>query len=107
MISLKPGVKLTGLAPQIVLALLIVHEIYRAASIPCVVTSANDSQHGENSLHSRDGLCRAVDVRTKTWLLDKQQLRIDVKAALGDDFDVVLEHLGEDNEHLHVEYDPK
>ena len=70
----------------------------------CTITSANDSKHSEKSLHYNG--C-ALDFRTKDYAGDKQALRDRIKAALGPDFDVVLEALGEDNEHIHVEYDPK
>lgn len=100
--KLKPGVRLTDLCPQMVLAACVIDEIYR--DVECIITSANDSKHGANSWHYKG---RALDFRTKTYAGDKQALRDEIKSALGQDFDVVLEALGEDNEHLHVEYDPK
>ena len=100
--KLKAGVRLTDLQPQMVLAAFIVDEIY--ADAECTITSANDSKHSDASLHYKG--C-ALDFRTKDYAGDKQALRDRIKAALGPDFDVVLEALGEDNEHIHVEYDPK
>jgi len=104
---LKPGVRLTGLQPQIVLAAVVVHSIMARSGMECIITSANDSTHGANSLHSRDGLCRAMDFRTKNYPFDKRALAQEVRASLGPDFDVVLEDEGGPNEHMHVEYDPK
>ena len=101
---LKAGVKLTDLAPQMVLAAVIVERIYDSYRCDCVITSANDSKHGKDSLHYRG---RALDFRTKNYTGDKQALRDEIKEALGADFDVILEDLGGDNEHIHVEYDPK
>jgi hypothetical protein len=80
-----------------------------------VITSANDGKHGAGTLHhSRegkftDGLCRACDYRTKYLGLDGRELELrdKVKEALGNDFDVAMEDIGGENEHLHVEYDPK
>ena len=100
--KLKPGVRLTDLAPQMVLAALVIDGLY--GDMECVITSANDAKHSAASLHYKGG---ALDFRTKTYAGDKQALRDEIKAALGQDFDVVLEALGEDNEHLHVEHDPK
>lgn len=100
--KLKPGVRLTDLSPQMVLAAMVIDGLY--GDVECVITSANDSKHGVNSWHYKG---RALDFRTKTYLGDKQALRDEIKASLGQDFDVVLEAVGEDNEHLHVEYDPK
>jgi hypothetical protein len=103
MIKLKPGVSLKGVQPQIVLAALIVESIYASHSAVCTITSCNDSAHSTDSFHYR-GL--ALDFRTKDYLSDKKQLRDEIAAALGAEFDVLLENEGKDNEHIHVEYDP-
>ena len=100
--KLKPGVRLTDLQPQVVLAAFIVDEIY--ADAECVITSANDSKHSDASLHYKG--C-ALDFRTHNYSNDKGELRDRIKAALGQDFDVVLEAVGTPNEHLHLEWDPK
>jgi len=72
----------------------------------CVITSANDGKHAVDSLHYGG---RACDYRTKYLGLDGRELELRgrVKDALGSDFDVVMEDIGGENEHLHVEYDPK
>lgn len=104
--ALKAGVRLTDLCSQMVLADSIIKEVFRNFGVPCVITSANDSKHSATSWHYKG---RALDYRTKYPGLDgrEQELRDEVKEALGPDFDVVLEAVGTDNEHLHVEYDPK
>lgn len=104
--AIKSGVKLTDLCPQMALVFPIVQNVYRhhMPTYECTITSCNDSKHGEHSLHYKG---RAFDFRTKDYTGDKQLLRDEIKAALSDEFDVVLEHLGEDQEHIHVEYDPK
>lgn len=101
---LKEGVHLADLQPQMVLAAVIVHSIYSRSGCECVITSANDSAHSERSWHYKG---RAFDFRTKNYKFDKGALRQEIKAALGEDFDVLLEDEGGANEHLHVEYDPK
>jgi len=75
------------------------------------ITSWADSQHGTNSWHLRTGLPagdgRAVDVRTKT--LPRELVQVFYRnvqrrlTLLG--FDVVLEDLNGEQEHLHVELD--
>lgn len=102
--KLKPGVKLTSLQPQIVLAAMMVERMYAAAGGECTITSANDSTHGTSSLHYAG--C-ALDFRTKDFGGDKVALLADIRAALGEEFDVLLEHPGGDEEHIHVEYDPE
>lgn len=113
--KLKPGVKLTNLTPQMALAAVIVGSVYHRVdpNASCMLTSVNDSKHGAGSLHHciegkyTDGQCRAFDVRTKDVTANKLYLVQEVKNALGDEFDVVLEGVGTANEHLHVEYQPK
>lgn len=103
--SLKTGVRLTDLAPQIVLAYVIVKDIFASRFLPCVITSANDSRHGANSWHYKG---RALDFRTKYAALNghEAELLAEIREALGDEFDVVLESVGTENEHIHIEYDP-
>mgnify|MGYP001589919728 CR=1 FL=1 len=70
-----------------------------------LVTSGNDKIHMKKSKHYSD---EALDFRTKHLApAEKTALRNEVKRRLGKDFDAILEDEGGDNEHLHVEYDPK
>lgn len=83
-----------------------------------LITSANDSRHGDRSLHYKD---HALDVRilgNRTGgirfpsalalapeLFQRQEARAwrdRLAARLGRDYDVVLEA-----DHLHIEYDPE
>ena len=104
--KLKPGVKLTDLQPQIVLAMMVTEEVFAEFGVPLVVTSCNDGKHSPTSWHYKG---RAFDARTKYEAVDgkEQALRDAVKEALGADFDVVMEAVGTDNEHLHLEWDPR
>lgn len=68
-----------------------------------LITSANDSCHMLGSKHYEGA---AVDVRTKHLSApDRAALISEVKKRLGKDYDVILEFLGQPNEHLHVERD--
>ena len=104
--KLKPGVRLFDIKPQIVLGMIVVNAVYQKFGVEFVVTSVNDGKHGDGSWHYKG--C-AFDCRTKQAALEgvEQRLRDEIKAALGDDYDVVLESVGTDNEQIHVEYDPK
>jgi len=110
MISLKPGVKLKDLVPQISLAIAIAHSIFPlyAGGGKMTVTSCNDSKHKVGSLHY---LGRAVDIRFNALSgitpADRVKLARLVRNALGAEFDVLHEYIGTDNEHLHLEWDPK
>jgi len=108
-LKFKVGVNQAGVVPEMVLGIQVVCSIYTKHGHDCIITSMHDSQHGPNSLHSRDGLCRAVDFRTKhiPTSLEKGQIASEVKDALGNNYDVVFEHENEAAEHLHVEWDQK
>ena len=102
--KLKTGVKLKDLSPQMVLGANIIDRVYMEHSHNPTVTSCNDGKHSETSLHYSGN---ALDWRTKDFYGDKQALVYAIKDALGSNFDVVLEALGTDNEHIHTEYQPK
>jgi hypothetical protein len=100
MLSLKPGVKIDKLQPQMVLALIVAHEVYRDLGAPCTVTAGNDGAHMAGSLHYA-GL--ALDFRTRNLLADNKELvAARLRERLTADFDVVLEA-----DHVHIEYQPK
>jgi len=98
--KLKNNVKLADLQPQALLGMLVAEEVYREAGADFVITSVNDSKHMGNSLHYSG---YAFDCRI--WTLEedmRQPVANDISAALGEDFDVVLE-----SDHIHIEYDPQ
>lgn len=77
------------------------------------VTSMNDSQHGEHTLHhpvyDAEGKLikagNAADLRV--WYIDletQQAIARELRRRLGPNYDVVLET---DPPHIHVEFDPK
>lgn len=100
----KPNVRLKDLTPQMALAAIVVYHLYQSKGIECVITSANDSVHGERSLHYKGN---ALDFRTKNYPGDKRWLKEEIAANLGQDFDVVYEDPDGDNQHIHVEYQPR
>ena len=95
---IKNGVDLRGLTPQMAIAYTIATKCY--GQYDCVITSANDSKHGPNSLHYKD---QALDLRTRH--MNEQELQAvfhKLKKTLGSQFDVMLE-----SDHLHLEWQPK
>ncbi len=96
--------KLSGLTAQMALAAGVVDSIYGLHGEHATVTSANDSTHSAGSLHYSG--C-ALDFRTHDFEGDRAALVLELRDALGSEFDVVLESAGTDNEHIHVEWDPK
>jgi len=106
MILLKPTVRFKRLRPEIYNTFPILEEIWleHAEGAELVITSANDSTHSSKSLHYHD---LALDLRSKNVTTPiKLKLLEAMKARLAG-FDVILEAFGKENEHFHLEYDPK
>ena len=101
----KVGVGIKELKPQIILAAILAERVYSKFGVSAmIVTSCNDGQHMTNSKHYTGN---AVDLRTKTVGLARQlveAIKVQLK-PLG--YDVIFEDEHGDNEHLHIEYDPK
>lgn len=108
MIQFKEGVRLTfPLRPELERILIGIETLWPTATYgPAVVTSGNDGRHMTGSCHYEN---RAIDLRSKSLKTEqeKAQLVEALRGWLGPDYDVILEHLGEDNEHVHVEADGK
>lgn len=99
MISIKHGVSLRKLQPQMSLALPVVAAVYTKYGYDTVITSGDDGRHSNVSLHY-DG--DALDFRTRDCkLADLGPITAELRAALPG-YDVVCE-----SDHIHIEYDPK
>lgn len=102
---LKDGVIVKGIQPETVLGYIIVQGIFFRYKLTCTITSALDGKHGANSLHPKG---YALDFRSKHLRpLTKKDIETVCKKALGKDYFFFLEAEGTDNEHFHMEYDPK
>jgi hypothetical protein len=100
MLFLKPGVRITGIRPEIVLAALALERVFAQAGVDLTITACVDGKHSVGSLHYAGA---AIDVRTRDVPADKlPKLVAQIKACLGDDFDVLQEAT-----HLHIEHQPK
>jgi hypothetical protein len=97
--KLKPGVNLQDVSWRLFFAAVVAEEIYKKYGAELVITSANDGKHGDKTLHHK-GL--ALDLRT--WNLNGRHLEVatEMRKALGDAYDVVVE-----SDHIHLEYDPE
>lgn len=95
------GVKVTGMLPEILLAIMITQALYiEWKYTDFVITSIKDGVHMKDSLHYSG---KAFDFRF--WNIpDIMRSRFvqELKVRLGQDYDVVLEV-----DHIHVEFDPK
>ena len=98
--TLKPSVRLTGIKPELAVALMVADSVYRDHGCLMVVTAVCDSKHSPGSLHYA-GL--AADLRTRDIAPETVAKIVErLKSALGMDFDVVLEA-----DHVHLEFQPK
>lgn len=98
---LKPGVRLHNLTPQMILAAIIVSQVFDSIPKEAVITSGSDEHAGPLTLHD-DG--NALDFRTRD--LARAQVQIiaaQIRLRLGELFDVVIE---DTPPHIHVEYQP-
>lgn len=98
-VKAKVGVKIGDLKPEALEALKIVYLLYRCHNRTLTVTSTNDGKHMKGSKHYSGNAfdCRIWDFLPNSLLT----LIKDVKALLGDEFDVLHE-----DSHIHVEFDP-
>jgi hypothetical protein len=95
---LKAGVRVLGIRPEVVLALMIARDVYESfgAHDSFVITSAVEGQHKRASKHYSGA---AVDLRRPNAA---DIIVADLQRRLGNDYDVILEA-----DHVHLEYDPK
>lgn len=102
MLSIKDGVTLLGLQPQMLVALMAAHAIYEKRGRELVITAGNDGKHAETSLHYAG--C-ALDFRTNNLASPQSDgiaIAAELTKALGRDFQVLFE-----GDHIHCAYRPK
>src|SRR5258706_15957258 len=105
MLSIKSGVRILGVQTEMLLAINIIYSVYEELSFNCQITSIMDGVHGVGSLHYSGN---AVDFGVHTVPTSRLAEVVDlIKNNLGMDFDVLHEYVGQDREHIHVEYQPK
>lgn len=98
MIKVEDGVRLHGLRPEIILAIMIADQVFDGYGSDAIVTSAIEGKHSRGSLHYAGS---AVDLRR--WHLDDPVEAVkELQERLGDDYDVILE-----DTHIHVEWQAK
>lgn len=100
--SLKVGVRIDLVKPQIALAFAVIQAIYaHFGEDECVITSGNDGS-GVHMVGSKHFEGYAIDLRLPKQGAKWSIIHKTMKDALGKEFDVLFE-----KNHYHVEYDPK
>ena len=95
---LKPGVRILGVKPEILLAMMVAERAYLPDEM--TITSVMEGTHKRGSDHYTGN---AFDCRIRHISRARaEEIAHQIGDALGDDFDVVLKP-----DHLHIEYDPK
>lgn len=98
----KKGVKIKGIQPETILALVVADEVYKERGRPegVTVTSISDGKHMTGSKHYTG---HGADLRTYYFHPDIQLEIVDMlRHRLTDEYDVALEE-----DHIHLEFDPK
>lgn len=104
---IKEGVDIRNLTPEILLGAMIARDVLGVYGVETVITAAFDGKHMTNSLHSRGGKCRALDLRSKEIPpAIVQDVIKSLRESLGKQFDVVDE-TKTTSPHIHMEFDPK
>ena len=98
-------VKVLGVKSEMIMGHLVVMGVFESNNVECIITSLADGKHSESSKHYEGN---AIDYRTRhiANAAVKTKIITEIKESLTQDFDVVFEDAGTDNEHLHVEFDP-
>ena len=103
MIALKQGVDLRGVGTEIVFGAIILDAVFAAHGAKLLVTACRDGKHMEKSKHY---IGDAVDIRLASRWVTTANVDLAVlnegRAALGDQFDLIIE-----SDHFHLEFDPK
>jgi hypothetical protein len=100
MLLIKPGVRIIGLRPEILLAAVAAEQVYAEAGHDFTITAGIDGKHMTGSLHYAGA---AIDVRTRDVpAADLPKILARLNECLGSDFDAVLE-----GDHIHIEFQPK
>ena len=98
--KIKKGVQVGLIQPQVNLALIIANQIWNNLGQELVVTSGDDGQHMQDSLHYQGF---GVDLRTRYFEHhEKISAFTQLTRNLGNNFDVIMH-----DTHIHMEYDPK
>lgn len=106
MLQIKPGARIFGLRPEMILAVIAVESAYASHGIAnCIITHAIDGTHSVGSEHYAGA---ALDFRMHNVpSVQRERLVQDIKEALGADYFVLWEAKGTPNEHLHIEFNPR
>ena len=95
--KLKEGVKVSGVQPEIILALMVIQPLFDAIDVDFVITSCRDGKHSKNSKHY---LGYAVDIRSREMdHLEQVALAQAIRKALTPEYYLLIEA-----DHFHLQF---
>jgi hypothetical protein len=106
MIRIGPKARIQGARPELGFLNLVLLGILAKHDAVMIITHVIDGVHSRASIHYSGCAEDAVFASTLDMTV-KQQIFDELKASVGQDFDVIFEEPGKPNEHIHAEYQPK
>ena len=106
MLLIGPKARVNGLRPELWGAATIAASVWTKYNADFVIVHALDGTHMGASLHY---VGAAIDGRMKN-IVNPDDRRVAIAAltvALGADYDILYEGEGTENEHVHIEFQPK
>ncbi len=109
--TLLPGVRIVGLKPEILLAMVIVDGIYRHYGLPCDIKSVVDGNHSGGPYHTSSHYGgTSFDVA-----IPSASLFTSISSTPQELFDIIVAHLGSEyfaslnsaGSHIHISYMPQ
>lgn len=100
--KLKPGVKLNGVRPELLIGIMIVNQVFEDHGCEFTITEiCATGGHSYSSLHYSGNAC---DIRSRDLSAPEQQTMAALaRTALGNEFDLVTTEAT----HWHLEFQPK
>jgi len=107
MIRIGLKCRLQGIRPELIVALIALEGILRKhGDVVVTISHALDGTHTRASIHYAGG---ALDIvfSSSLEMEVKRQIVEEFIGSVGQDFDILFEDPGEENEHIHAEWQPK
>ena len=99
MVKFKKGVKINGIKPEMLVALVVANEVYAIWAADCIVTSVTEGKHKSGSLHH---VGYGMDLRTRHINESTaKDIAKRLRERLTDEFDIIVE-----KDHIHMEFQP-
>lgn len=106
MIRIGPKARIYGVRSELAFANTVLLGILLKHNAVMIISHVIDGVHTRASIHYVGGAEDLVFASTLEMPV-KQQIVDELKASVGQDFDVLFEEPGKPNEHIHIEHQPK